>query len=92
MMDDVIRQQDLVRLVRRQKDLNFEPGAEYLYSNTGFMLLSEVVTAVGGKPFGEWMTDNVFEPLGMSSTQIYDDHERIVPGRAYSYHESEDGL
>ena len=92
MMDDVIRQQDLVRLVHRQKDLNFEPGAEYLYSNTGFMLLSEVVTTVSGKPFGEWMTDNVFEPLGMSSTQIYDDHERIVPGRAYSYHLSEDGL
>ena len=34
-MDDVIRQEVLMRLVPRQRDLNFEPGAEYLYSNTG---------------------------------------------------------
>ncbi len=79
-MDDVIRQQDLMRLVTRQRELNFEPGAEHLYSNTGYMLLSEVVTKASGRPFGEWMKANVFEPLGMSSTQIYDDHERLVPG------------
>ena len=91
-MDDVIRQQDLMRLVTRQRDLNFEPGAEFLYSNTGYLLLSEVVTKVSGRPFGEWMKANVFEPLGMSSTQIYDDHERLVPGRAYSYQYSKDGL
>jgi CubicO group peptidase (beta-lactamase class C family) len=91
-MDDVIRQQDLMRLVTRQRDLNFEPGAEYLYSNAGYLLLSEVVTRVSGRPFGEWMKANVFEPLGMSSTQIYDDHERLVPGRAYSYQYSKNGL
>ena len=91
-MDDVIRQQDLMRLVTRQRDLNFEPGAEHLYSNTGYLLLSEVVTKVSGRPFGEWMKANVFEPLGMSATQIYDDHERLVPGRAYSYQYSKDGL
>jgi hypothetical protein len=81
-----------MRLVARQRDLNFEPGAEFLYSNTGYLLLSEVVTKVGGRPFGEWMKVNVFDPLGMTSTQIYDDHERLVPGRAYSYRYSEDGL
>lgn len=91
-MDDVIRQQDLMRLVTRQRDLNFEPGAEYLYSNTGYLLLSEVVTKVSGRPFGEWMKANVFEPLGMTSTQVYDDHERLVPGRAYSYQHSKGGL
>jgi CubicO group peptidase (beta-lactamase class C family) len=91
-MDDVIRQQDLMRLVTLQRHLNFEPGAEHLYSNTGYMLLSEVVAKVGGRPFGEWMKANVFDPLGMSSTQIYDDHERLVPGRAYSYQYSKTGF
>ena len=91
-IDDVIRQQDLMRLVVRQHDLNFEPGAEFLYSNTGYLLLSEVVTKVSGQPFGEWMKANVFAPLGMDSTQIYDDHERLVHGRAYSYLISENGL
>ena len=91
-MDDVIRQQDLMRLVTRQRHLNFKPGAEHLYSNTGYLLLSEVVTKVSGRPFGEWMKANVFEPLGMRSTQIYDDHERLVPGRAYAYQYSKSGL
>jgi CubicO group peptidase (beta-lactamase class C family) len=91
-MDDVIRQEDIYRLTLRQRDLNFEPGSEFLYSNTGYMLLSEVVSAVAGKPFGEWMKENVFDPLGMDSTQVYDDHMRIVPGRAYSYGDGDDGL
>jgi len=91
-MDDVIRQEDIYRLVLRQRALNFEPGSEFLYSNTGYMLLSEVVSTVSEQPFGEWMSENVFEPLAMHSTQIYDDHMRIVPGRAYSYGEREQGM
>jgi CubicO group peptidase (beta-lactamase class C family) len=92
LLGDVIRQQDLLRLVQRQRELNFEPGAEHLYCNTGFMLLSEVVARVTGEPFREWMRTNVFAPLGMSATQIYDDDERLVPGRAYSFQEGEDGV
>lgn len=88
---DVIRQQDLLRLVERQRELNFEPGAEYLYCNTGFMLLSEVVARVTGQPFRDWMRTNVFAPLGMDATQIYDDDERLVPGRAYSFRDGADG-
>jgi CubicO group peptidase (beta-lactamase class C family) len=84
-LDDVITKDHVLSLARRQKELNFEPGAEYLYSNMGYTLLAEVVERVGGRPFPEWMEENVFEPLGMSSTHMHDDHERMVPGRAYSY-------
>jgi CubicO group peptidase (beta-lactamase class C family) len=90
-MDDVIRQDDLHRLVTRQRELNFSPGAEYLYSNSGYMLAAKVVERVTGQSFGEWMQVNVFEPLGMNRTQVYDDHERIVPGRAYSYRQVGEG-
>lgn len=92
LMDDVIRQEDLVRLIFRQRELNFSPGSQYFYCNTGYMLLSEIVTRVSGQPFGEWMQENVFAPLEMTSTQIYDDHRRIVEGRAYSYSNGERGL
>lgn len=92
LMDDVIRQNDLMRLIKRQKDLNFKPGKQFMYSNTGYLLLSEIVTHVSGQPFGDWMKDNVFNPLGMHSTQIYDDHERIVKNRAYSYKTTNEGL
>jgi CubicO group peptidase (beta-lactamase class C family) len=84
-LDDVITKDHVLALATRQRELNFEPGTEYLYSNMGYTLLAEVVERVGGLPFPEWMRENVFEPLGMTSTHMHDDHERVVPGRAYSY-------
>ena len=91
-MDDVIRQQDLMTLMINQRELNFKPGEEHLYCNSGYMLLSEIVTRVSGMPFGEYLKRNVFDPLGMHDTQVYDDHQRIVKGRAYSYENGDDGL
>lgn len=83
--DDVITHADLMNLIRRQKELNFTPGAENLYSNSGYTLLSEIVARVSKEPFGVFMKKNVFDPLGMKNTQIYDDHERLVKNRADSY-------
>ena len=90
-MDDVIRQEDLFRLVTRQQQLNFTPGTEYVYSNSGYMLLAKVVERAGGKPFAAWMSENLFAPLGMRDTHVHDDHERVVPGRAYSYENADAG-
>ncbi len=91
-MDDVIRQQDLMTLMANQTELNFTPGDEMLYCNSGYMLLSETVARVSGMPFREFMKKNVFDPLGMHDTQIYDDHQRIMKGRAYSYRNGDDGI
>jgi CubicO group peptidase (beta-lactamase class C family) len=90
-LDDVITKDHILGMMRRQRELNFPPGSEYLYSNMGYTLLAEIVERVGGMPFPEWMAERVFEPLGMASTHMHDDHERIVPGRAYSYRPTEDG-
>lgn len=84
-LDDVITRDQILRLVRRQRELNFEPGNEYLYCNTGYTLLAEIVARVTGQPFPAWTRENLFEPLGMTRTHFHDDHQRIVPGRAYSY-------
>jgi len=84
-MDDVITQEQIMRLISLQRDLNFEPGAEYLYSNTGFTLLAEIVSRVTGQPFPEWTAEHIFRPLGMHNTHFHLDHEAIVPNRAYSY-------
>jgi CubicO group peptidase (beta-lactamase class C family) len=90
--DDVIRQDDLLRLITRQRELNFVPGTAHTYSNTGYTLLAEVVERVTGEDFGRWMETHVFDPLGMTSTQVYDDHRRVVPGRADSYRPARDGF
>jgi CubicO group peptidase (beta-lactamase class C family) len=84
-LDDVITRDHVLALATRQRELNFDPGTDHLYSNMGYTLLAEVVERVGGQPFPAWMEENVFRPLGMTSTHMHDDHERVVPGRAYSY-------
>jgi CubicO group peptidase (beta-lactamase class C family) len=84
-LDDVITKNQVLRLIGRQKELNFKPGARMMYCNTGYTLLAEIVSRVTGKSFPDWTRENIFIPLGMYNTLFYDDHEKIVPGRAYSY-------
>ncbi|MCF2493161.1 serine hydrolase [Dyadobacter chenhuakuii] len=89
-LDDVITKQHVFNLIKRQKELNFEPGSAFAYCNTGYTLLAEVVSRVGKKPFAEWMQQEVFKPLGMKNTLFYDNQEQIVKGRAYSFHKSQE--
>ena len=67
---DFMSETDVMSLVRRQKDLNFPPGANYLYSNTGFMLLGQIVKKVSGLSLREFTTKNIFEPLGMRNSPL----------------------
>lgn len=84
-LDDVITREHILKLVENQRELNFEPGAEHLYSNTGYTLLAEVVARVSGQSFREFTAQRIFRPLGMHATHFHDDHQMIVPNRAYSY-------
>jgi CubicO group peptidase (beta-lactamase class C family) len=84
-LDDVITQKQILRMLFRQRELNFEPGTRHLYSNGGFTLLAEIVARVSGKPLPEFCDERIFRPLGMTHTHFHDDHRRIVPNRAYSY-------
>ncbi|MEO0731381.1 MAG: serine hydrolase domain-containing protein [Bacteroidota bacterium] len=89
--DDVITKEHILNMVARQKELNFRPGEEYLYCNTGYTLLAEVVARVSGKSFPEFTAENIFRPLGMEQTLFYDDHEKVVKNRAYSYYATGEG-
>jgi CubicO group peptidase (beta-lactamase class C family) len=84
-LDDVITKEHIMKMVRHQKELNFDPGAENLYSNTGYTLLAVIVERVSGQPFRDYTEANIFKPLGMTNTHFHDDHEQIVKNRAYSY-------
>lgn len=78
-------QQHVVNLVARQRNLNFPPGTDYSYSNTGYVLLAEIVFAVTGRSLREFTAERIFEPLGMQHTFFVDDVTEIVPRRASSY-------
>src|SRR5262249_15505607 len=83
--EDVVTRGDVLDLLRRQRDLNFEPGRQFLYCNTGYQLLAQVVERVSGKSLREFAREKVFAPLGMKDTVFKDDHRLLVPGRADCY-------
>ena len=82
---DGIEQEDALRLVTRMRELNFEPGAEYLYCNTAYMLLADIVSRASGKPFAVFMEDEIFAPLGMEFTTIMAQKGQVMWGAAQSY-------
>jgi hypothetical protein len=84
-IDDVIKQEHIIKLVSNQKDLNFEPGSRMLYCNTGYTLLAEIVKKVSGKSLREYADEKIFKPLNMNNTHFHDDNTEIVKGRTYSY-------
>jgi CubicO group peptidase (beta-lactamase class C family) len=87
--DSVTSDADALALITRQKALNFAPGSDFLYSNTGFFLLSVIVQRVSGKSLREFATENIFAPLEMTHTQYRDNHAALIANRALAYQEQE---
>ena len=82
---DVITLEQVIALVEQQKELNFSPGTEYTYSNTGYSLLAEMIRRVTGQTLAEWAKDNLFSPLGMQDTRFLSDINEVVQKRADGY-------
>ena len=83
--EDRITDDDVIFLLKKQRDLNFLPGERYLYSNSGYTLMAQIVKAVSGQSLREFTTERIFEPLGMTRTHFRDDFSEIVRGQAYGY-------
>jgi CubicO group peptidase (beta-lactamase class C family) len=77
-------------LVEHQKMLNFPPGSEYLYSNTGYALAGLIVQRVSGKSLDDFTRERLFQPLGMRHTEWRADFTKVVPNRATAYSGSAD--
>ncbi len=82
---DVISFEKILRMLYQQEDLDFAPGAEYSYSNTGYNLLARIIEVQSGESFRAYAAGRIFRPLGMEHTHFSDDYLEIVPGRAESY-------
>ena len=76
---------DAFHLILRQRALNFTPGDEFAYSNSGFVLLKEIVTRVSGMPFADFARKRLFEPLGLKVTSYQMDLREVVKNRALAY-------
>lgn len=82
---DLITDEDVIYLLQKQRDLNFLPGDQYMYSNSGYTLMAQIVKAVSGQTLREFTTARIFEPLGMTRTHFRDNFAEIVKDQAYGY-------
>ena len=88
---DVISFKQILTLAYNQRTLNFVPGSEYLYSNTGYNLLAEMVHRVTGRSFRAWTDEHVFRPLWMVNTHVRDDYTEVIGNRAFGYARGRNG-
>ena len=82
---------DVMEWLINQNDLNFIPGDEYLYSNSGYWLLGQIVNKVSGTDMAEFAKSELFDPLGMGNTHFHNDHTKIVENRASGYEPDKNG-
>lgn len=83
--DDYYTDEDVMKWLVNQNDINFLPGDEYLYSNSGYWLLGQIMEAVSGENMADFARREIFEPLGMTDTHFHNDHRSIVKNRASGY-------
>ena len=86
---DAITSEDVYRYLAKQVDLNFEPGSEYMYSNSGYILLAKIIENVTKQDFKSWMKENIFLPFQMNATFIEEDCSKLISNTAVSYTEIE---
>lgn len=84
--EDAFGWDDIMRMVKQQKELDFEPGSRYQYSNTGYNLLAAIVEKVTGKKLPVWVGENIFKPLQMNSSQVLTDYSKVIKNVAGSYY------
>lgn len=81
------KREELLKLFA-SKPLDFEPGTQWNYCNTGYYLLGVLIEKLSGKTYSEFLTENIFNPLGMLNTGL-DDGKKIISNMAQGYYLNE---
>lgn len=87
---DNIEVEEVYELIKRQKELNFKPGEQYLYSNSCYFMLAMIIEKVTDESLRSFADRNIFKPLGMENTLFYDDNTDLIKNRVFSYEKSND--
>ena len=82
---------DGLKILERQKQLNFSPGSQFEYSNSGYLALAIIIRRVSGLSIGEFARQHIFEPLQMQETCILEDANKVIRNRAIGYMNSPEG-
>ena len=91
-IDGVTTDDTALAILMRQKALNFSPGSEFLYSNSGYFLLSLIVKRVSGRNLRDFAQEQIFGPLEMTHTEYRNDHRALIPNRVLAYSPAPSGF
>ncbi|MGQ0541941.1 MAG: serine hydrolase domain-containing protein [Blastocatellia bacterium] len=86
--DRVVTNDIAFDIIIRQKHLDFTPGTEFSYSNSGYQLAPFIVERVSKQKFSDFVAERIFKPLGMTKSSWRDNYRRLVPQRAQAYSRS----
>jgi CubicO group peptidase (beta-lactamase class C family) len=89
--DDVHTREQLLALTRRQSALNFQPGDRFIYNNTGYVMMAEIIHRLTGLKMRQFLEAEIFKPLGMNDTFLCDNHKEMIVDFAGHYNLMEDG-
>ena len=76
---------DALRAITRSAEPNYEPGARYLYTNSGWILAAQAIYRITGKTLAQFAQERIFAPLGMHDTRFLDDAATVIPNGAEGY-------
>jgi CubicO group peptidase (beta-lactamase class C family) len=76
---------DALHVITHSAEPNYEPGARYLYTNTGWILAAQIVYRLTGKTLADFANERIFAPLGMHDTRYVADVTTIIPNGAEGY-------
>src|SRR6266852_3498582 len=80
-----IQDAEVLKLLEKETAGKFAPGTRWSYSNSGYVVLGLVMAKVSGKPFGQFLRERIFAPLGMTQTLAYEKGQSEVSRRAYGH-------
>ena len=82
---DVQTKDDVLAMIKRQRELNHNPGAEFAYNSTGYNLLAIIIERLSGVSFRRFIIDRIFTPLGMTRSEVLEEINQVIPNRATGY-------
>ena len=80
-----VKDKDVLELIMKTDSTYFQPGRQHSYSNTGYALLAMIVEKLSGKPFSNFLKENIFQPLEMDNTIAFENNVNEIKKRAYGY-------
>jgi CubicO group peptidase (beta-lactamase class C family) len=89
-LEDIITNKEVLNLIYNQKELNFMPNQEFMYSNSGYTLLAEIVSRISNMSFAEFTKKRIFQPLKMNNSSFIDTEGAVIPNKANSYYKKND--